>query len=195
MCLVFLSNTFCMIPLVTYVAPMVFSPATKVIGILTLIESAIGIYTFFQISQVGLWVSLQTYEEVSFFLVHVAYLSIIMPIAALVIGLSAMKNKQWSWRPNIILQIATIAVFLYILLPLYLEVPQAIFLFNFSLLYLILASLILYLLLRRNWNVMIRALTGRNFGLWAVDWIEPNLLLFTWISSDFVCGSRCQLRE
>ena len=141
-------------PLVIHIAPMVFSQATKVIGILTLIESAMGFYTFLQISQVGLWVSLQTYEDVSFFLVHVAYLSIIMPIAALVFGFSALKNKHWSWRPNIVLQIATIAVFLYILVPLYIEVPQAIFLFNFSLLYLILASVILYLLLKRKRNAM-----------------------------------------
>ena len=124
----------------------------KIIGILTLIESAIGVYTFFQISQVGLWFSFQTYEDVSFFLVHVAYLSIIMPIAALVIGLSALKNRHGSWRASIILQIVTIAVFLYILLPLYIEVPQAIFLFNFSLIYLILASVILFLSLKRASN-------------------------------------------
>jgi hypothetical protein len=136
--------------LVIHVAPLVFSPATKVIGILTLIESALGVYAFFRIYEAGLFVSLLTYEGVSFLLSHIAYYSVIMPIAAFVIGLSALKNKHWSWRANIILQIATIAVFLYILIPLYIEVPQAIFLFNFRLLDLIIASVILYLLLRRK---------------------------------------------
>ena len=132
--------------------PVVFSPSTKVIGILTLIESAIGFYTFFRIYEAGLWVSLESYEAASFFLVDLTFRSIIMPIAALVIGLSTLKNKHWSWRANVMLQIAMIAVFLYILIPLYIEVPQAIFLFNFNfrLLELVLPSVILSLLLLRR---------------------------------------------
>lgn len=121
-----------------------------IIGILTLAESALGIYNIFQIVGAGLWFSLETYEDASFFPVHYVYRSMIMPVAALIIGLATLKSKQWSWRANLILQIVTIAVFLYILIPLYIEVPQAIFLPSFRLLELILASIILFLLLRRK---------------------------------------------
>jgi hypothetical protein len=121
-----------------------------IIGILTLIESALGIYNLFQIYEAGLWVSLETYEDASFFLAHSVYRSMIMPVAALVIGLSTLKNKHWSWRANLILQIATIAVSLFILIPLYVEVPQAIFLPSFRPLELILASVILFILLLRK---------------------------------------------
>lgn len=116
-----------------------------IIGILTLAESALGIHTFFQIYEAGLWVDLLTYEGA-----QIAYYSVVMPIAAIVIGLSTLKNKHWSWRANIILQVTIIALLLYIVVPLYVEVPQAIFLLNLRLLPLILASVILFLLLRRR---------------------------------------------
>lgn len=127
-----------------------------VIGVLTIISSMLSLYIPYQVAVDGVWWNFTGIIETLYFLLQFVYCGIIMSIAGLVIGISTLRHRKWTWRVNVIFQVISIVIILSILaIPVLLEPKRAFdFITFFRPVSLILAIVILYLLLRTKTSIL-----------------------------------------
>jgi hypothetical protein len=81
-------------------------------GILTLAIAALGLQMLQGIIVYGIWAGFATALETFLFFTNYVYFPVILPIAALIIGVATLRNKKWTWKANIIFQSTSIAILL-----------------------------------------------------------------------------------